>query len=693
MTEHLLLNWAVMAVSLFNTVLLIWLSLTVALNAEHRDWGVWLTAGELLLGGIFFLSHSIILAFGPDYLTRSVNIWWQIGWVPVVSSPFAWYVVMLWYAGFWRGATTRLYRRHWPFFVLTSLLLLLVLALVWFANPMPSISQVSKLEITTTPTIGSMPILILVYPIYIIFCLILSLDVLWHPVPSPRVMGDIARKRARPWLVAATLSLVGVSLLVVWVMVWVIRNAPTRSYDTNVALTITIFDLVIASLITVSVILMGQAMASYEIFTGRTIPRQGLGRLWRRAVILAIGYAVIMAGSIYLFEQAIFNVLLSAILIVVFIALLGRRSFDERENLIDSLRPFVTSQGVFDQMLMQSPPMVDVYALFEALCAEVLEVKQACLTAFGPLKTLLGREITYPITGISTQPPAIDEIFDVPGVVGIPLHRITKGEWMWAVPLWNVNGLAGALYLGSKRDGGLYNQEEIDIARITGERLLDTLASTEVTKRLIGLQRQQMAEGQVLDRRTRRILHDEVLPQIHATMLAMSTPQADNQDVVEVLSSVHQQIADLLRDVPTTAAPTLAEWGLVSSIRRVAYGEFGEAFDEIIWHVDALVDDAISSLPPTSMEVIFYATREAIRNAAQHGRALDIPLTLDVSITSHDDIQIIVLDDGVGLAEKMDLNTGHGLELHRNLLEVIGGSLTLESQPGQYTRVKISIKI
>jgi len=199
MTEHWLLNWAVMAVSLFNTVLLIWLSLTVALNAEHRDWGVWLTAGELLLGGIFFFSHSIILAYGPEFFARSVNIWWQIGWVPVVSSPYAWYVVMLWYAGFWRGSTTRLYRRHWPFFVLASLLIVVVLALVWFANPLPSIYQISTLEFATTPVFMGMPVLILVYPVYIIMCLLLSLDVLWHPVPSPRLMGDIARKRARPW--------------------------------------------------------------------------------------------------------------------------------------------------------------------------------------------------------------------------------------------------------------------------------------------------------------------------------------------------------------------------------------------------------------------------------------------------------------------------------------------------------------
>lgn len=691
MTEHWFLNWAVMAISLFNTLLLIWLSLTVALNAQRRDWGVWLTAGELLLGGIFFFSHSIILAYGPQFFTRSLNIWWQIGWVPVVSSPFAWYVVMLWYAGFWRGTTTRLYRRHWPFFVLASLLLVFVLAMVWFANPLPTLNQFSKLEISTPPSLAGLPLLILVYPIYIILCLVLSLDVLWHPVPSPRVMGDIARKRARPWLVAATISLIAVSILVVWVMVWVVMHVQARAYDPGIAFTITLFDLVIASLITVAILMMGQAMASYEIFTGRLIPRQGLGRLWRRVVILAIGYALVMAGSLVLFDHPIYSILLSAILIVVFVALLGRRTFDERENLMSSLRPFVSSQGVFDSLFSQSPQLIDVKTPFTALCEEVLDAQQALLTPLGPLETLLEKDLCYPVSGVISRPPEFDEILASPGVVGMPLNLVSQGEWMWAVPLWNVSGLAGALYLGAKRDGSLYAQEEIDIARITGERLLDTLASAEITSRLVSLQRQQMAEGQVLDRRTRRILHDEVLPQIHASMLKLGDHSKDSTEVVESLSAVHHQIAGLLRDIPTTSSLSLDEWGLISSLRRVAFGEFGEAFDDISWQVDPEVDQLIQDLAPVSVEVIFYATREAIRNAAQHGRLVEQSLTLSVSISVQDGLSITIHDDGVGMQDAPNAGQGRGLDLHQTLMAVIGGELKIDSKHNLYTRVELSL--
>ena len=60
------LDWAILAGSLMNTILLLWLGLTVLLNAERRTWGTWIGGGALLLGAAFFLSHSAILGRGLD---------------------------------------------------------------------------------------------------------------------------------------------------------------------------------------------------------------------------------------------------------------------------------------------------------------------------------------------------------------------------------------------------------------------------------------------------------------------------------------------------------------------------------------------------------------------------------------------------------------------------------------------------
>ena len=65
MTGEFPLNWATLAVSIFNTILLLWLGLTVLLNAQRRTTGVWIAGTGLLMSSLFFLSHTAILGLGP----------------------------------------------------------------------------------------------------------------------------------------------------------------------------------------------------------------------------------------------------------------------------------------------------------------------------------------------------------------------------------------------------------------------------------------------------------------------------------------------------------------------------------------------------------------------------------------------------------------------------------------------------
>ena len=220
MTGFFLLEWATMAVSLFNTILLLWLGLTVLLNAERRTWGIWLAGGGLLMGGAFFISHSAILGHNLVYAGAGVDFWWRVGWGPVVALPFAWYALMLWYAGFWDQRRTPLRRRQGFWFVLAALFFAGLVALLLFANALPSYWQVVQLGLQATRSASGLSALILAYPVYVVLCIALSLDALRRPGPTGRVMGDLARRRARPWLIAASIALLAASLLVTLVILW-----------------------------------------------------------------------------------------------------------------------------------------------------------------------------------------------------------------------------------------------------------------------------------------------------------------------------------------------------------------------------------------------------------------------------------------------------------------------------------------
>jgi signal transduction histidine kinase len=721
MTGNFFLDWATMAVSLFNTILLLWLGLTVLLNAERRTWGVWLAGGGMLMGGAFFVSHSAILGHGLHYTSRGMDFWWRMGWVPVVALPFAWYVVMLWYAGFWDDRQAHLYHRQRLWFLLTALLTLGLIGLLGFANPLPSYSQVVQLNLSATPSVGGIPLLILVYPLYITLCISLSLDALRRPEPSGRVMGDLARRRARPWLVATSIVLLLISLLVAWIMLWIVLKARQRALYgvyTDMALTVAWFDLIIAFLIAIVIILLGRAVVSYEVFTGKPLPRRGFFRHWRSTVILAAGYSVVVAWSLAIQLRLIYSLMLATMLMTVFYALFSWRTYAERESFMVRLRPFVASQRLYDRLLAHKP--LDEGAtrdLFHTICRDVLGTRRAYLVPMGRLVVLTGPPLVYGQRGQPTSLPPTSELallFPSPETRCVPLDPIRYAGASWAVSLWNDQGLAGTLLLGEKQDGGFYAQEEIEIAQASGERLLDVLAGAEMSRMVMGLLRRRIAEVKVLGGQRRRILHDEVLPQLHTAILQLEG-SADGDEgpsrerpycgtgrpraTIKTLTAVHRQLSALIRSIPTAAPHHLARHGLVAALRNLVQDDFGGDFEEITWQADPEAVAAAEDIPLFMSEAIFYAVQEAIRNAARHGRGDDPKRTLhlNVSVKWQEGLCIAIQDNGIGLsvpdslANEHPSGSGSGLRFHSAMLAVIGANLEVESQKEQGTRVTISL--
>jgi signal transduction histidine kinase len=695
------LDWAILAISLFNTFTLFWLGLTVLLNSENRTWGIWLAGGGLSLAGAFFLCHTALIGQGLDFFTSSANFWWQAAWIPITISPLCWYVAMLWYAGSWERPRLEIYRRHFPWLVLVLVAGIVTVGLILFANPLPSFSQVASLELTETPEIAGIPILILSFPVYLVACIGLSIDALLRPGPASRLMASLARRRARPWFLTASIDLLFVSLLVGWAMFWINSNAQQHTFDRSIALSIAWFDLAIAALIGLAIVMIGQAVVSYEIFTGRALPRRGLLHYWRRALILAGGYSMVVSLSLSLSSKPVYTLLLSTLIIVSFYALLNWRNYAERERLISQLRPFVASQQLYNQLLKtgQNENLdLDIQTPFRALCEDILEAEAAYLIPQGPLAPLFGPPRTYP-EGSSLPGLSFAEIaarFTSPQTLYEPIEGNPYGKASWAVPLWNEKGLIGLLLLGAKRDGGVYTQEEIEIARTTGERLMDIQASAEIARRLMVLQRQRLAESQVVDQRTRRALHDEILPQIHATMLALSNqPMTVPEDAIQSMAEIHRQISDLLHTMPKAAAPEVAHLGLFGALAQALDGELKNAFDRVESDIPPEIEQAARSLAPLNCEVLFYAAREAIRNAALHARGnrKDAPLCLHLKARWENQLEICIQDNGVGFQGSGENNPGsrQGLALHSTMMAVIGGSLAIESEPSEYTRVILAL--
>jgi signal transduction histidine kinase len=189
-------------------------------------------------------------------------------------------------------------------------------------------------------------------------------------------------------------------------------------------------------------------------------------------------------------------------------------------------------------------------------------------------------------------------------------------------------------------------------------------------------------------------------------MLALSegksTLQTTDQSI-HALGEIHHQISDLLRELPAAPPPEFARLGLFGAMRQLVDGELKGAFDQVDWYIPPETEAHLREVPTFKAEVLFYAAREVLRNAARHaGEAhpqvrpdthRETPLHLSIRARWQDGLELSIEDNGGGIKGSVGnaAGSGQGLTLHSTLMAVVGGSLVVESTPGVSTRVLLRL--
>jgi signal transduction histidine kinase len=703
MIAHIPLLYSILlTLSLFNIVILLWLGMTVLLYAAKRTSAVWLAGLGLVAGALFFVSHTAFVVQAATGAPPALTTWWPVGWMSLIYAPYAWYLAILWHVGYWSEGADELRRRHrLPLGIVTALALGL-LAIFITARPMYGGMVLTGRYFVTTPLFLGMPLLVLVYPVFVFLCIGLSFEALMRPGAVARPVQQPARLRARPWLITATISLLGVSVLMLLMLLFLLLYAGRQSMSAILDQPLVEaywLDIIISLAITAAVVSTGQAVVAYEIFTGRTLPRRGLRRQWHEALVLAGGFSAAVSVSFAGGLHPIYTALIATVLLALVFSLLGWRAHLEHQRSMEQLRPFAASEHSFEALLgadASEPSHMPVQ--FAILCRDVLASRTAYLLPAGGLSTLIGRPLTYPENVVvSFDLASLLDHFATGEAAALALDPTRYQGAIWAVPLWGAQGLVGVFLLGEKSGGGLYSQEEIEIARSGGERLLDTLAVVNLARRLMLLQRQRYVETQVIDQQSRRALHDEVLPSLHSAMLSLRGAGLDDRataDALAQLGDTHRRISALLREMPAGRPSQVAELGLLGALRKAVSDESARDFHQVNWRVEPEAEERARTLPPLAADIAFYAAQEAMRNAARHGRGDDPtrPLCLTVEAAWRDGLELRISDDGVGTEGVLHTPAaGHGLALHSTLLAVIGGSLEVSDRPGAGTTATVSL--
>ena len=696
-----LLPWAMYAVSLFNLVLLLWLGLTILLNAQERNWGTYLAGSGFLVGAIFFLLHTAALNYSLDTLLENSPIWWLILSAPVGALPFGWMVLMLWYCGYWDAANSPLRRRTRWFFAFATALVFCQLVIVWIGLPRFGASPFTYADKNNITQFLSLRLLLWLYPLFLLCCTGTALLALLRPMPPASWSREASQKRARPFLLGSSMVQFGVSCAVASALVY-FAVAGNRSDLYNPAASTTALynvagalaqwlnatDFALCAGISLAVMLLGKAVVSFEIFTGKVLPRRGFWRQWRAVVLLAAVYSALIATSLGFDVEGIYPLLLSTCLLGIILSLFSHRAYTDRARATANLAPFVASGHLLGGLLEgdESRLRAAIDEPFRALCEDVLNAGRAMLVARGEIAPLFGAPRFYPaampaVAGwleLAARHSNSSEVQSLPEGCGMD-YLVPLGE----------GGHIGALLLGPRRDGGLYTLEEIEIARAAGEHLLDSGAGATLAARLVALQRQKVAHVVTLDRGARRSLHDDILPLLHAALLFPD-------EAAEKITAAHKGISDLLRELP--APLPLEKRAFFEALQHEIESELSGQFDNVSWQIAPAAEAASDELPQFLASTFYFAAREAIRNAARHGRGTDVTRKLNLEVGAHceNGLKIWIADDGVGAAQIQAENSGgsgSGLSLHAALLAVAGGNLAIEHPASGGTRVEMSLPI
>jgi signal transduction histidine kinase len=106
--------------------------------------------------------------------------------------------------------------------------------------------------------------------------------------------------------------------------------------------------------------------------------------------------------------------------------------------------------------------------------------------------------------------------------------------------------------------------------------------------------------------------------------------------------------------------------------------------------IELSVNGEFKPLPSVVSLNLFRIVQEALTNARHHAAAAHIHVELDYRDPG---LALRVSDDGKGFDPHNTASSGYGLISMRERAERIGGELTIESQPGQGTRVLLAVAL
>jgi signal transduction histidine kinase len=182
--------------------------------------------------------------------------------------------------------------------------------------------------------------------------------------------------------------------------------------------------------------------------------------------------------------------------------------------------------------------------------------------------------------------------------------------------------------------------------------------------------------------RLARDIHDSLGHHLTAISIQLAKAAAfasrDPEVAGQALSDARRSVGRALEDVRASVGTLRAEpVRLVDALSGLA-DDAGAALR---------VEGEERDTDQTTVTALYRAAQEAVTNARRHGRAGQVTVTVTFGDT---DTRLVVTDDGRGFTPDTP-HTGFGLLGMRERVALLGGTVTVDSSPGDGTRVAVTV--
>jgi signal transduction histidine kinase len=254
-----------------------------------------------------------------------------------------------------------------------------------------------------------------------------------------------------------------------------------------------------------------------------------------------------------------------------------------------------------------------------------------------------------------------------------------------AVPIFRRGTLRAVLVLENRLIRGAFSTERLDAVKLIADQLAVSLDNAQLYAELASSRARIVAAGDETRRRIGRDLHDGAQQRLAHTIVTLKVALQALDEGGQVAEFVGEALENAQRGLNETRE--LAH-GLHP--RVLSSGGLAPALDALASRsaIPASLDLRSDVRLPERVEVTaYYVVSEALANVAKHSKASAVEITVD---TVDGELRLTVSDDGVGGA---DLARGSGLVGLQDRVEAIGGTFTVESPPGQGTRLDVRVAV